>query len=205
MIVAIINKTNPVGIIPVEEFREASDEATAVDDFCAGYTPPRDPDDYLGFDTGWSVFQPPAPTYRWAYNFSAPGLVQQALTPEYDVKLMTEIIAPAIVLPGVETELGGVVAAPILLTDTLPKLVIRVTGLCKTTGAGASLQLKENGVPISLVFPLPDTAGVWTPFAFNTNVAPSGGLNVYTVHGQLGLAVLAEIKYVSLVALLLRG
>lgn len=198
MLVAIIKVGT--GIVVVEEFRMAADEATAVDDFCTEYTPPLNPVDYLGYDTGWSTFQPPAPTHRWAYNFDAPGLVQQALVPEYDVRLMSEIIAPATALAA-DAELGGLVAAPLLLTPDVSKIVMRVTGLAKTSGVGASLQLRENGNPISLAFPLADTAGVWTAFAFNTSTPPTAGLNVYTVWGQLGATLAAEIKYVSLVAL----
>lgn len=203
MIVAIINQTSPVGIVPVEEFRQASDEATAVADFCADYSPPKNPADYLGYDSGWSQYQPPAPTYRWAYDFGSPGLVQQAITPTYDLKVLTEVVQAAIAL-GADAELGGVVAAPVLLSSDLTKLVVRATGLVKTSGTGASLVLKENGVAVSPVFPLPDTGSAWQAFAFNANVPPSTGLNVYTVWGQLGAAPTAEVKYVSIAALLLK-
>ncbi len=199
MIVAIVKQLS--GIVPIEEFRVAVDEATAVDDFCSEYNPPLNPADYLGFDSGWSEYQPPAPLYRWAYNFNAPGLVQVALTPEYDLKGSAKVVEQLALVGGVFVELGGTVAAPQLIGD-LTKIVIRVVGLYRTTLAGAQLRLCENGVAISPAVPLAATAGVWTTFAFNSNAAPSANLNVYTLEGFLGASVLAELKYVSLNLLL---
>lgn len=196
MIVAIVKQL--AGIVPIEEFREAVDEATAVVDFCFAYTPHLDPNDYLGYDSGWSSYQPPNPGYRWAYDFGNPGLVQQALTPTYDLRGSNKVVDQTAVLVGVAfSELGGLVAAPGLLTPDVTKIVMRVVGLCRTTGVGAQLQLQENGNPLSPAVPLPDTVGVWTTFAFNTNTPPSANLNVYTLQGLLGAAVLAEVRYVS--------
>jgi len=76
MIVAIIPQGT--GKIRVEEFREAVDEATAVAAFCAEYTPPKTPADYLGYNTGWVSYQSPGKKKFWAYDFSSPGLVEVA-------------------------------------------------------------------------------------------------------------------------------
>jgi hypothetical protein len=194
MIVAIIKQLS--GIVPVEEFREDIDEASAVDAFCLEYAPPLNPLDYLGFDTGWSVFQPPAPLTRWGYDFGAPGLVQIPLTPTYDLKVSNKVVELLALAGIVFVELGGVVAAPALLGDPT-KLIVRAVGLCRTTAVGAQVRISQNGVPISLDTALPATGGVWAPFIINTNAPLVAGLNVYTLEGLLGLAVLAELKYVS--------
>lgn len=198
MIVAIVNQTVPVGVVFVEEFLEAVDETTAVSVYCNGYTPPRNTADYLGFDTGWAEFVNPGPFFRWGYDFAAPGLVQVAVTPDFELKVSNQIIAQATALAGAAfSELGGLVAAPGVLFSTAQKLVLRVTGLYRATGAGAKLVVDENGVHISIAIPLADTAGVFTPFAFNVNLPINNTLNVYTLNGLLGAAVLAEIKYIS--------
>jgi hypothetical protein len=77
MIVAIVNQTVPVGRVKVDEFRVAVDEAAAVAAYAASYNPPRNPLDYLGFDTGWVAYvSPTQPSSVWAYDFGAPGLVE---------------------------------------------------------------------------------------------------------------------------------
>lgn len=72
MIVAIAPSTP--GVVPVEEFREAADEATAVADFCGEYAPPLNVADWIGFDAGATV--PAAPAGGWHYDSATPGLVQ---------------------------------------------------------------------------------------------------------------------------------
>lgn len=198
MIVAIVNQTLPSGIKRVEDFREAVDEASAVVAYCNSYNPPRNVGDYLGFDSGWSSFQPPAPFNVWGYDFAAPGLVQIPITPEFDLKVASQIINTVTpILDAAFAELGGIVAAPSLISNSLSSLVIRVVGLYRTTLAGAKLRVCQNGVTISPELDLTATAGVWTTFALDTNVAPAAGLNVYTLEGLLGAAVLAELKWVS--------
>jgi hypothetical protein len=206
MIVAIINQTVPVGVKRVEEFREAVDEATAVVAYCNGYTPPRNVGDYLGFDSGWSSFQPPAPFNVWGYDFAAPGLVQIPVTPEFELKASSQILNAVTPIVDVAfAELGGIVAAPSLLVPELSSLVIRLVGLYRTTLTGAKLRVCQDGVAVSLELALTDTLGAWTTFTLNTNVAPSAGLHVYTLEGLLGAAALAELKYVSFNLLRLYG
>jgi len=52
MIVAIAEAS--ASVVPVLEFRQAATTADAVTDYVNGYTPPRDPADYVGVDSGWS-------------------------------------------------------------------------------------------------------------------------------------------------------
>lgn len=81
MIVAIINQTAPVGVVPVTQFQVAADQATALAEFVAAFNPPLNPADYLAVDTGWpgnQAQQPPSgPLYQWAWDFNAPGFVEQ--------------------------------------------------------------------------------------------------------------------------------
>lgn len=64
MIVAIVDKTTPTGVVHVHEFRVAEDEAAALASFN-----PANPEDWAAVDSGWSVYQPPGPHKRWAYDF----------------------------------------------------------------------------------------------------------------------------------------
>jgi len=68
MIVGIVRDGS--GEIPLEEFREAADVAAGVAAFCADHTPPLDPADYVGIDTGWA---PGASELQkqWAWDGSA--------------------------------------------------------------------------------------------------------------------------------------
>ncbi len=52
MIVAIAESS--ASVVPVLEFRQAASTAAAVTDYVNDYTPPRDPADYVGIDSGWS-------------------------------------------------------------------------------------------------------------------------------------------------------
>jgi len=52
MIVAIAEAS--ASVVPVLEFRQAATTADAVTDYVNDYTPPRDPADYVGVDSGWS-------------------------------------------------------------------------------------------------------------------------------------------------------
>jgi hypothetical protein len=67
--------------VKVQEFREAVSEAAAVDAFVNGRTPPLNPADWLGYDTGWAQYTAPDEKKQWAYNFGTSTLVQVATTP----------------------------------------------------------------------------------------------------------------------------
>ena len=78
MFVAIIHQGT--GKVRVEEFRIAADETAAVTAFCNEYSPPKNPADYLGYDTGWTSYQQTDPDKYWAYDFTSQGLVQVPIT-----------------------------------------------------------------------------------------------------------------------------
>jgi hypothetical protein len=99
MIVAIVNQTSPIGQVRVEEFREAASEAIAVANFCNEYTPPKNPLNFLGFDSGWSVYQSPAAGFFWAYDFGAPGLVQVSNAERCDWKGIYNVLDSPILVP----------------------------------------------------------------------------------------------------------
>jgi hypothetical protein len=88
MIAAIIDKTSPTGIVPVTQFQEAADTAAALAAFVAAFNPPKNPADWLAYDTGWpnDTYQPTSsPKYKWGYDFDTPGLVEVAYV-ESDAK-----------------------------------------------------------------------------------------------------------------------
>jgi len=74
MIVAIAPQGS--GKVLVIDFREAVDVATAVADYCNAFTPPKNPADFQGYDTGWSSYQYNDPGKYWAYDVDAASLVQ---------------------------------------------------------------------------------------------------------------------------------
>jgi hypothetical protein len=203
MIVAIVK--NQPGIVPIEQFRQTETAQEALDAFLAIPTiPPRVPSDWVAIDTGWSVFQPPAALSRWAYDFNTATFAQVAITPDFELKAYSRIIESMALAGGAFVELSGIVASPFMLGDP-NKFVIRASGLIKTTGVGAQLRICQNGVPISLDTPLPNTADAFAVFAINTNVALGTGANVYTLEGMLGAAPAAELKYFALSLLLSSG
>lgn len=198
MIVAIVNQTNPVGIVRVDEFREAVSPGAAVDAFVNDYNPPLNPADWLGVDTGWVQYQPPAPDYTWAYDFGTALLVQQAIAPDYSLLAAPQVLQQKTLLSVGLEEIAGVVAAPSLITPDVSRLVLRAIGKYRTTGLGSALRLFENNVAVSPQLNLPNTNGAWSVFVLNTTTPLVAGVNVYTIQGQLGAAVLAELQYVSL-------
>lgn len=80
MIVGIV--PTGTGIIAVEnQFFRADTVADGVDAYVNGYKPPRDPADYLGFDTGWTEYTYPAAGKVWAYDRTNLLLVQEDAPP----------------------------------------------------------------------------------------------------------------------------
>lgn len=80
MIAAIVDQTSPAGVVPVTQFQKAADAATALTEFVNAFVPPKDPADWLAYDTGWpgDQYQAPSggPNYAWGYDFDSPGLVE---------------------------------------------------------------------------------------------------------------------------------
>ena len=74
MIVAITAESTS-GQTNVEEFRDAETTAAAVTAFCNDYTPPLDPADWLGVDTGWSHYERPPSGYHWVYDHDTEEVV----------------------------------------------------------------------------------------------------------------------------------
>ena len=64
MIVAIIDNTNPTGVIHVHEFRDSVDEAAAMIEF-----DPQVSADWVAVNTGWRIYQEAGSNKRWAYDF----------------------------------------------------------------------------------------------------------------------------------------
>jgi len=72
MKVAIVK--NHIGLVPLEEFREAVDVTTAVLNFCNEYTPPFNVADYTGIDaTAVDLSK------QWSYDFSLSQLIETTL------------------------------------------------------------------------------------------------------------------------------
>ena len=65
MIVAIAEAS--ASVVPAREFRQAASTADAVTDYVNDYTPPRDPADYVGIDSGWSPGAPELQSW-WAVD-----------------------------------------------------------------------------------------------------------------------------------------
>ena len=63
------------GQVLVEEFREGADVAAAILAFCNAYTPPKNPADWVGLDTGWTEYQQPPIGPKWYYDHSTQALV----------------------------------------------------------------------------------------------------------------------------------
>lgn len=61
------------GQVKVREFREAADVASAIAAFCAEYSPPKDPADFVGLDVGASV--PTNAVGIWHYDHDTSSLV----------------------------------------------------------------------------------------------------------------------------------
>jgi len=98
MIVAIASSA--AGQQPVIEFRQAADTASAVLAYCNEYSPPLDPADFVGVDTGWSDPDPRL-GYIWAWDSVGAVLVEidyqpwliQQIDAQRDYNLATSIRA----------------------------------------------------------------------------------------------------------------
>ena len=86
MIVAIASSA--AGQQPIIEFRDAVDIAAAVAAHCGEYTPAKDPADFAGYDTGWTLPDPRLGR-MWAWDPGAGTLVEVEYTPD----LLAEIEA----------------------------------------------------------------------------------------------------------------
>lgn len=87
MIVAIVDKTTPSGVVVVLGFVKAASAAAAVTKYCDRYSPARTESNYLGYDTTWSSYTHATAGGRWGYDFDgAPaGLVEVAVAENHSV------------------------------------------------------------------------------------------------------------------------
>lgn len=206
MFVAIIDQTNPVGVVPVTQFQVAPDEVTAVNEYVAAFNPPKNPADWLGFDTGWVTPQHPAKGQEWGYDFDAPGLVA---IPSQDRLLgltLTQVISDEkadLSSPFAWEDMGLLSGAFEFFAEDPDDLLIKVWGQHKTlfsTGNPSQIRLAAGGGAISNEIDLPDTAGAWQNFTFATHgYAIDFTRNLYKVQTKLGnVANTVELRAVSI-------
>lgn len=178
MFVAIINQTNPSGVVPVQQFQVAADVATAVAEYVAAFKPPKDPADWLGFDTGWVAPRSPGKGMEWGYDFDAPGLVTIPLQDRLTGLALTQVISDPKADPsGGSTpfaweDMGLLSAAFEFFTEDADDLLIKVWGQHKTAflaGSTPQIRLSAGGAALSDEIDLPDTAGAWQNFAVTTH------------------------------------
>jgi hypothetical protein len=85
MLVAIA--LDGTGYKKVEDFREAASTSAAVTAFCNEYTPPKNPGDYIGHDTGWGSWQDPGIDKCWYYDHGTTSLVACAMENDFSANL----------------------------------------------------------------------------------------------------------------------
>lgn len=202
MLVAIIDQTTPSGKVKVREVRQGVSEAAVITAFVADYTPPLTPGDWLGYDTGWGSYQYPAAGKFWAYDFDTPGLVQEDLPiiPIFHASSMlrSDELAITATSPSWDT-VGGVIANPQFFIPTLGDILGTTVAEAKCVDGPVELRLFENGVGISAIFSLADTADVWANFSFDTTSDPATGRNRYELGARLGAGTTsATVRYASL-------
>ncbi len=197
MIVAIIDQTSPSGVVRVRVFREAVDEATAVDDFVNSYTPPKDPNDWLGFDTGWSSFQNPSAGTYWAYDFDSPGLVEVTNTERLEVcqVLCFDGQDKAVTLDGSWQTLYRFVLNPEDICDP-DRFILRARFAYRSTGGSPELRFTENNSLYGGAASFIDETG-WTRAQFKAAKVPSANMNTYALEGDMAGASLFELRGVT--------
>ncbi len=99
-------------------------------------------------------------------------------------------------------EIGGTVSNPSKVFPDLTSVRARVVGMVKSTGTGGELKLVEEDftTPVDLnatPFAVPDTAGAWQTFSFDTDVQCRASRNLYCLMGRLNGATAIELKYVQ--------
>jgi len=79
MIVAIVPAG--LGTNPVAAFVEAESAASGVSRYCGMFSPPLEPEDFVGFETGWLGYQPPGAGQEWTFTYDPPSLGLTDLPP----------------------------------------------------------------------------------------------------------------------------
>lgn len=193
MIVAIINQTNPVGVVRVLQFRDAVDVATAVAAYVNSYSPPRNPADYLGVDTTWVNVMAPTAGTRWAWDFDNPGLVEEPLTDRFDwCGVLTSQNAPLAVSGATPFAFEDILSWSGDLgyafdPGSIAQAQIRIWGQYEAAaggGGGVELRIRAGADDLSATQLLADAA-VPTNFAIWTTVAPTAGRKLYRLQCRL--------------------
>jgi hypothetical protein len=208
MIVAVVKQTTPSGKVRVSQFRDAVDEATAVDDYVNSFNPPLTTADYLGFDSGWSSYQKANPGNYWAYDFDSPGLVQLEQGDNFDwrgaIMAQSEPQAISGATPFAWETLAQFTADLGFAFEDVGQGQIRVWGRYKADkggGAGPELRLQVGGVDLDVPVLMADAAG-WTNFVFWSTVPLEAGRKLYKLQGKLNNATATlEIEATALVLL----
>jgi hypothetical protein len=209
MIVTIINQTAPVGQVRVDEFREADSEAVAVADFCNEYNPPKNPLNFLGYDSGWSSYQPPASGFFWAYDFGAPGLVQVGNADSFNWRGFYNVIDTPIVVPNTTPNAWVDVAemsCDMSFVDAdVAMLRFRVWGRYKASSPGVDLpQMRLMGGSLELSGAADIALDAdWANLTLIANTPPEAGRKLYKLQVKLrDAAALVEMQSVGFVMLL---
>jgi hypothetical protein len=207
MIVAIY--LDGTGQIPVEEFREATSAAEAVDRYEADYSPPRI--GYAGLAcVGWVDRQDPGPGNTWSVDADAAPrvLIATPLAEDLEFVASSSMADATINQSTVWQDLDGLVTAASGLTARWADARGRVIGQIATTGAGVELRVVKGdaATPMHATPYAPgDTAGAWVTFAFATEDPPDPSLTTYRLQGRLNGAASAAIQYCNLSLSVPRG
>jgi hypothetical protein len=213
MIVAIIDQSAPSGKVPVTQFQMAADEAAAVAQYVGAFNPPKNPADWLGFNTGWTQPVHPTPGNIWAYDFDAPGLVQ-IVDPgdRFRALSMTQVIGDAKADGSSSTpsswEDMGLLSADLdeFYDSDMSDALIKVWGQHKTAKVDPGdplLRFTMGSTALSDELVLPDTGGSWSNFALNTHgYVLEEGRKLYKVQTKLaGASNTIELRAVSIAVL----
>jgi hypothetical protein len=195
----IVDNTNPVGQVPISQnngqFREAADAATALADFVASFATPKNPADYLAFDTGWVSPQMPSMGKRWGYDFGTSALVEIDSNAIIQIchMLAFDYDGSDIPITGDNQVVCRFVIAPNAICPDLARFIIRPRFAYRSTGGAPLLRILENNLAFGSDEALSDEAG-WTRVAFRAGGVPAGGMNTYTLEADLGGASLFELR-----------
>lgn len=101
--------------------------------------------------------------------------------------------------------LGGVIVAPTTFDSDMTKLSGQITGQYRTKGAGAELNLLEDGPwnqqsAVELLNPahsFSDSEDVWLPFAAKTNVTLRPGYWAYVINARKNTGDQLYLRYLT--------
>lgn len=116
-----------------------------------------------------------------------------------------KLVGPELGIIASPQVVDGFIMPPEMLTSTIERLVFRIAGHCKGTGAGATVQVIEDTDgneqdKIATPFAIPDTSGAWQPFSVDSDVVLRSGVlpNTYRIEASLGAATSAALRFCSI-------